>query len=56
MTKTDWSTWDELQWRRRMETFGDDDRPVLAAGPEGAVDTVWYEMQRLALQSVPVLK
>ncbi|KAI4266718.1 MAG: hypothetical protein L6R38_008584 [Xanthoria sp. 2 TBL-2021] len=23
-----------------METFGDDDRPVLAAGPEGAVDTV----------------
>ncbi|CAO1598979.1 hypothetical protein XANCAGTX0491_002727 [Xanthoria calcicola] len=40
MTKTDWSTWNDLQWRRRMETFGDDDRPVLAAGPEGAVDTV----------------
>ncbi|KAL8749579.1 MAG: hypothetical protein Q9199_007600 [Rusavskia elegans] len=40
MTKTDWSTWNALQWRRRMETFGDDDRPVLAAGPEGAVDTV----------------
>ncbi|KAL8994444.1 MAG: hypothetical protein Q9169_005589 [Polycauliona sp. 2 TL-2023] len=40
MTKTDWSTWSELQWRRRMETFAEDDRPVLAAGPDGAVDTV----------------
>ncbi|KAL8846576.1 MAG: hypothetical protein Q9221_008342 [Calogaya cf. arnoldii] len=40
MTKTDSSTWNDLRWRRRMETFGDDDRPVLAAGPEGAVDTV----------------
>ncbi|KAL8806486.1 MAG: hypothetical protein Q9200_005013 [Gallowayella weberi] len=40
MTKTDWSAWSELSWRRRIETFGDDDRPVLAAGPQGAVDTV----------------
>ena len=41
MTKTDWSSWNDFQWRRRIETFGDDDRPVLAAGPEGKVDTVW---------------
>ncbi|KAL8636555.1 MAG: hypothetical protein Q9228_006058 [Teloschistes exilis] len=40
MTKTDWSTWDDFQWRRRIETFGDDDRPVLASGPKGLVDTV----------------
>ncbi|KAL8644537.1 MAG: hypothetical protein Q9210_007206 [Variospora velana] len=40
MTKTDWSTWNDFQWRRRMETFSDDDRPVLAAGPTGTVDTV----------------
>lgn len=42
MTKTDGSTWNDFQWRRRIETFGDDDRPVLAAGPTGTVDTVWY--------------
>ncbi|KAL8711243.1 MAG: hypothetical protein Q9220_004388 [cf. Caloplaca sp. 1 TL-2023] len=40
MTKTDLSTWDSLQWRRRLETFGDDDRPVLGAGPNGVVDAV----------------
>lgn len=40
MTNTDWSSWNDFQWRRRIETFGDDDRPVLAAGTEGKVDTV----------------
>lgn len=50
MTKTDWSTWDGLQWRRRMETFGDDDRPVLASGPKGMVDTVWYDSLRLSVR------
>lgn len=47
MTNTDWSTWNDFQWRRRMETFGDDDRPVLAAGPSGLVDTVWYDTPSL---------
>lgn len=42
MTKTDWSSWDELQWRRRLETFGDNDASVLATGPTGEVDAVWY--------------
>ena len=41
MNKTDWSSWDQLQWRRRLETFGKDDSPVIATGPQGEVDTVW---------------
>jgi len=32
--------WDELQWRRRLETFGDDDAPIIASGPKGEVDGV----------------
>ena len=41
MTETDWSSWDELKFRRRMETFGEDDLPVIAAGPNGEIDGVW---------------
>ena len=40
MTKTDWLSWDELRWRRRLETFGDNDESVLASGPKGEVDGV----------------
>lgn len=32
--------WSDLQWRRRIETFGNDDGPVMAAGPKGEVDAV----------------
>ena len=32
--------WSSLQWRRRLETFGSDDGPVIAAGPRGEVDAV----------------
>lgn len=32
--------WTSLQWRRRLETFGTDDGPVIAAGPRGEVDAV----------------
>lgn len=32
--------WSDLQWRRRIETFGDDDGPVMATGPKGEVDSV----------------
>ena len=45
MTKTDWSSWDRLQWRRRLETFGDNDASVLASGPNGEIDHVWYDAQ-----------
>ena len=41
MTKTDWSSWDKLEWRRRLETFGNNDTSVLASGPNGEVDGVW---------------
>ena len=45
MIKTDWSAWDHLQWRRRLETFGSDDSPIIAAGIDGEVDGVWYDAQ-----------
>ncbi|RDW83336.1 histidine acid phosphatase-like protein [Coleophoma crateriformis] len=32
--------WSALQWRRRLETFGYDDGPVIASGPKGEVDAV----------------
>ncbi|KAK5210341.1 hypothetical protein LTR41_004009 [Exophiala xenobiotica] len=40
MTTDDISRWDSLQWRRRLETFGDDDGPLVAAGPAGEVDGI----------------
>ena len=41
MTTKDWSQWDALQYRRRLETFGADDGPVVAAGPKGEYDAIW---------------
>ena len=41
MTKNDRSAWDDLQWRRRLETFGDNDASVLQSGPNGEVDAIW---------------
>lgn len=41
MTTTDWSSWGQLQWRRRLETFGDNDESVLASGPNGEIDAIW---------------
>jgi acid phosphatase len=34
------SNWSALQWRRRLETFGPDDGPVVASGPQGEVDAI----------------
>lgn len=39
-TPQDVSTWDSLQWRRRLERFGEDDGPTIAAGPHGEVDGI----------------
>lgn len=36
----DTSNWSPLEWRRRLETFGSDDGPVMASGPHGQVDAV----------------
>ncbi|ETN46572.1 uncharacterized protein HMPREF1541_00757 [Cyphellophora europaea CBS 101466] len=32
--------WDSLQWRRRLERFGEDDGPIIAAGAGGEVDGI----------------
>ncbi|KAI9808107.1 MAG: hypothetical protein M1825_004564 [Sarcosagium campestre] len=40
MTKDDSGSWDKLEWRRRLETFGQDDSPVLAIGPTGQLDAI----------------
>ncbi len=32
--------WGSLQWRRRIETFGHLDSPVIASGPQGEVDAI----------------
>ena len=48
MTPDDVGNWNSLQWRRRLERFGDDDGPVIAAGAGGEVDGVWYDAMRNA--------
>jgi acid phosphatase len=47
MHPTDTSKWDQLSYRRRLETFGVDDGPVIAAGPGGEFDAVWYILRNL---------
>ncbi|KAI9878648.1 MAG: hypothetical protein M1830_000319 [Pleopsidium flavum] len=39
-TSSDSAEWDELRWRRRLETFGNDDNPVLAVKNHREADTV----------------
>ena len=41
MTNTDWSTWSNLQWRRRLETFGEDDASIIAKGSDEKLDGIW---------------
>lgn len=41
MTGANGSAWNDLQWKRRLETFGDDDGPVLAAKKREQVDAIW---------------
>ncbi|EUC49474.1 hypothetical protein COCMIDRAFT_84572 [Bipolaris oryzae ATCC 44560] len=36
----DFSKWDQLKYRRRLETFGMDDGPVIASGPKGEFDAI----------------
>ncbi|KAF2995191.1 hypothetical protein E8E13_000180 [Curvularia kusanoi] len=40
MSTTDFTQWDQLKYRRRMETFGADDSPVIASGPSNEFDAV----------------
>lgn len=41
MTGADGSAWDDLKWKRRLETFGDDDGPVLAVKKRADADAIW---------------
>ena len=41
MTNSDGSAWDQLQWRKCLEIFGNNDEPLLAKGPGGETDGVW---------------
>ncbi|KAI9737707.1 MAG: hypothetical protein M1818_005711 [Claussenomyces sp. TS43310] len=34
------SKWGSMEWRRRLETFGVDDGPVIASGPKGETDSI----------------
>jgi acid phosphatase len=40
MTPSDTTKWNSLQWRRRLERFGEDDGPTIATGPNGTVDGI----------------
>ncbi|KAF1996356.1 phosphoglycerate mutase-like protein [Amniculicola lignicola CBS 123094] len=40
MSTKDWSNFDQLKYRRRIETFGSDDGPIIASGPKGEFDGV----------------
>jgi hypothetical protein len=42
MTDSGGPKWDELKWKRKLETFGFDDEPVHVEGPDHAADTLWY--------------
>ena len=41
MTNLDASAWSNMQWRRQLETFGENDEPVIVTVPGADVDTVW---------------
>lgn len=45
MTPADGDGWNALKWRRRLERFGEDDGPVIAAGAGGEVDGIWYSLR-----------
>ena len=51
MANDDGSKWDELKWKRQLETFGLNDEPVDVEGPDHAVGTLWY-ITRTPLQIV----
>ena len=52
MTPADTSQWNSLQWRRRLERFGEDDGPIIAAGPSGEVDGVWWVTSQPRMESL----
>lgn len=49
MASHDLTKWDGLTYRRRIETFGNDDEPVVAAGPKGEFDGIWWVKGRWSI-------
>jgi acid phosphatase len=45
MTSLDGSKWDDLKWRRRLETFGPDGRPMVVPGVGDKGGGIWYEQR-----------
>jgi hypothetical protein len=47
-------SWDEIAYRRRLETFDEkDDNPVLSRGPGRETDGIWYiQLHRTAEASL----
>jgi hypothetical protein len=41
----DLSTWNGFQWRRKMEAFGSNDESVVAPGPGGEIEAMWYVLR-----------
>ncbi|KAJ5259246.1 hypothetical protein N7478_012227 [Penicillium angulare] len=39
-SKQDLSSWDGFQWRRKIETFGDNDEARVASGPNGLIEGI----------------
>lgn len=37
----DLSSWNGFQWRRKMETFGDNDETIVTVGAGGNIEGIW---------------
>ena len=52
-------SWDEMTWRRKLETFnGKDDSTAFATGPAGETDGIWYAFdngREEALSNMPTV-
>jgi hypothetical protein len=41
LSNQDGETWDHLQWKRRLEVFGEDDSPTIVSDRHGNYDGFW---------------
>jgi acid phosphatase len=35
------TSWNDFQWRRKMETFGDRDQSIVTVGAGGDIEGIW---------------
>lgn len=43
----DLSRWNNFDWKRTMETFGDKDEAIVAKGVSGEIEAIWYASPRV---------